>query len=122
MSGFFGPVSGSTSSTSTNARLGSRLPYVSPTGGAVAANPAIIASTGRLIVTLPAGNATWASLTAGGADGQLLEVVNADAANTLTLPASVFIGATGVDLTLPPGGRVLLYYDLTDTAWERTSP
>lgn len=106
-------------------KLGPRVAYASPAGGAVAAAPAgFIASTGstgtgRLIVTLPSGAATWASLTAG-ADGQLLEVINNDAVNNLTLPASAFFGLG--DLELDPKNRVLLYYDATDVAWERISP
>ncbi len=99
--------------------LGARVAYASPAGAAVAAAPVGFGgSTGRLIVTLAAGNATWASLT-GGVDGQLCQVINADAANTLILPAAVFSGIG--DLNLPPGGRALLYYDATDAAWERTS-
>jgi hypothetical protein len=107
--------------------LGARLAYASPAGGAVAAAPAGFAAglgasgTGRLIVTLPSGNATWASLTAG-ADGQLLDVRNHDAANTLILPAAVFLGQTGLDLNLPPGARAFLYYDATDVAWEFVVP
>lgn len=100
------------------AYLGERLAYASPTGGAVAANPAITPTTGRLIVTLPGGDATWVSLTAG-TDGQLMPVVNADAVNTLTLPATVFGGVA--DLVLPPKARTFLYYDATDALWERTA-
>lgn len=104
--------------------LGPRLPYASPAGGAVAAAPVgFVASTGptgtgRLIVSTAAGDATWASLTAG-ADGQLLEVINTGP-NNLTLPAAVF-GGFG-DLLIPSGGRALIYYDTTDVSWERTSP
>lgn len=101
------------------ATLGTRLAYASPTGGAVVANPAITNTVGRLDVTLPSGNATWASLTAGTTDGQLLVVRNDDAANTLILPASIFGGV--IDLNLPPKARTLLYWDATDTVWERTS-
>jgi hypothetical protein len=98
--------------------LGARLAYASPAGGAVAANPVgFSALTGRLIVTLAAGNATWASLTAG-SDGQLVLIVNADAANTLILPAAVFLGLG--DLNIPPGNRALIYYDSTDASWEQT--
>lgn len=100
--------------------LGSRLTYASPAGGAVAAAPAGFTSTvGRLIVTLPGGDATWISLT-NGIDGQLLEVRNDDTVDNLILPAAFFPGFG--DLNLPPGGRALLYYDATDVAWERTSP
>lgn len=104
--------------------LGPRLAYVSPAGGAVAAAPAgFVGSTGptgtgRLIVDTTAGDATWASLTAG-ADGQLLEVIN-NGPNNLTLPASAFKG--NGDLFLPVNNRVLIYYDLTDVSWERTAP
>ncbi len=104
--------------------LGPRVPYASPAGGAVAAAPAgFVASTGptgtgRLIVDTSAGNATWASLTAG-ADGQLVEVIN-NGPNNLTLPAAAFKG--NGDLFLPPNNRCLVYYDTTDVSWERTSP
>lgn len=119
MGGFLVHRSSSNTSSSSAARLGARLVYASPAGGAVAAAPAgFTASTGRLLVTLAAGNATWVSLTAG-ADGQLLEVKNRDAANVLTLPAANF-GGIG-DLTLGPGNGVLLYYDTTD-GWQVTSP
>lgn len=102
------------------AALGARLAYASPAGGAVAAAPAgFSGSTGRLIVTLPSGSATWVSLT-GETDGQLLVVINNDGANTLTLPAAHFPGVG--DLVLNPGNRALLYYDATDLVWERTSP
>ncbi len=120
MGGFFGAAPRTSSSSGSTAVLGARLVYASPAGGAVAAAPAGFNSTvGRLIVTLGAGNATWASLTAG-VDGQLLEVVNADAANTLILPAAAFAGFG--DLAIPAGGRALIYYDTTADSWERTSP
>jgi hypothetical protein len=97
--------------------LGARLAFASPAGGAVAAAPAgftastaTVTGTGRLIVTLAGGNATWISLTPGG-DGQLLVIVNEDAANTLTLAASAWGGVA--DLALPPKARVLAYYDGT---------
>lgn len=100
--------------------LGARLAYASPAGGAVAAAPAgFTPAVGRLLVTLPGGNATWISLTAG-ADGQLLEVRNTDAANTLTLSAAGFLGIA--DLVLPPSARAFLYYDSTDLTWEFVSP
>lgn len=103
------------------ATLGTRLAFASPAGIAVAAAPAgASATTGRLNVTLPGGNATWISLTiAGAVDGQLLVVRNDDAANTLTLPAADFGGV--VDLNLPPKARALLYFDATDVLWERTA-
>lgn len=117
MSGFF--YAPSFFKSGGGAVLGSRLAYASPSGGAVAAAPAgFSGSVGRLIVTLPGGNATWASLTAG-ADGQLLEIVNADGANTLILPAAAFKGVG--DLNLLPGDRTLIYYDTTAASWERTS-
>ena len=98
--------------------LGARVAYASPAGGAVAAAPAgFSALTGRLIVTLAAGNATWASLTAG-SDGQIVVIVNADAANTLILPAAVFLGLA--DLNIPPGNRAIIYYDSIDASWEQT--
>lgn len=121
MSGFFGPYLQRTrTSGGGNTMLGTRLAYASPAGGAVAAAPAGFSSgVGRLVVSLAAGNATWISLTAG-TDGQLLEVRNADAVNSLTLPATNFPGVG--DLVLNPGNRVLLYYDATDVAWNKTSP
>lgn len=120
--GFFGPARSGSSTSAASGRLGQRLAYASPAGGAVAAAPVgFNAATGRLIVTLAAGNATWASLT-NGVDGQLLEVRNHDAVNTLILPATVFLGQTGLDLNLPPGARSFLYYDSTDVAWEFITP
>jgi len=99
--------------------LGARLAYASPAGGAVAAAPAgFSGAVGRLIVSLAGGNATWVSLTAG-SDGQFLDVKNADAANTLTLPAANFPSA--VDIVLGPGNHVLLYYDATDAAWNKAN-
>lgn len=120
MGSFFGPFgTNSNSSGSGSARLGARLAFASPAGGAVAAAPAGFSSAiGRLIVSLAGGNATWISLTAG-VDGQLLEIINNDAANTLVLPAADFPGFG--DLNLPPGARVLTYYDATDVLWERVS-
>lgn len=120
MGGFFGPSGGSSGGTSgSGAKLGSRLTYTSPSGAGVAAAPAGFATTtGRLLVTLTA-DTTWVSLTAG-ADGQLLEVVVVAGAFTLTLPAADFPGFG--DLNLGLNNRALLYYDSTDTAWERTSP
>lgn len=120
MGNFFGPFgSQNTSGAAAIGRLGPRLAYASPAGGAVAAAPAgFLTTTGRLVVSTVAGDATWASLTQGG-DGQLLEVINAGP-NNLTLPASVFIGFG--DLFIPPDGRALIYYDSTDVSWERTSP
>jgi subtilisin family serine protease len=98
-----------------SALLGTRLAFASPAGGAVAAAPAgFTGTTGRLLVTLPGGNATWASLT-NGIDGQLLVVANNDAANILTLSAVGFLKS---GLILPPGHRGLLYYDATDASWE----
>lgn len=120
MGGFFGPAGGTSGSGPPLSRLGTRLSFASPAGAAVAAAPAgFNTSTGRLLVTLAAGAATWISLTAG-VDGQLLQVRNLDANNTLTLPASAF-GGFG-DLVLPPAGAALLYYDTTAASWERTSP
>lgn len=98
-----------------SATLGARLTYASPAGGAVAAAPAGFSNlTGRLIVTLAGGDATWISLT-GGDDGQMLVVINADVANTLILSA---IGFAGPGVILPPSHRALFYYDSTDLLWE----
>jgi hypothetical protein len=118
MGGFFGCCG--SSSSSGGAKLGSLLTYASPAGAAVAAAPAGFAATvGRLLVTLAAGNATWVSLTAG-SDGQILEIRNTDAANTLTLPAADW-GGVG-DIALSPGNNILTYYDTTAAAWQVTSP
>ena len=98
--------------------LGARLAYASPAGVAVAAAPIGFASTtGRLIVTLPGGDATWISLTAG-ADGQLITLINNDAANTLTLSAAGFPGS---GLMIGAKHRALIYYDGTDLSWEVAS-
>ncbi len=121
MGGFFGvPSSSSTSGGGGLAKLGARLAFASPAGGAVAAAPPGFSSAvGRLEVSLAGGNSTWVSLTAG-VDGQLLVIANTDAANILILPALNFPGFG--DLNIPPGGRALVYYDGTDLLWERTSP
>lgn len=121
MGGFFGCCSTTLSTpSSSGATLGSRLAFASPAGGAVAASPAgFSASVGRLIVTLPSGSATWVSLTAG-SDGQLLEIVNNDASNNLTLPQADW-GGVG-DLILSPGNKTLSYYDSTLARWQVTSP
>jgi len=120
MGGFFGCCNTASSSSSSGATLGTRLAFASPAGGAVAAAPAgFSTATGILSVTLAAGNATWASLTAGAA-GQLLEIRNDDAVNTLTLPASAW-GGPG-DLALGPGGKVLTYMDGTLATWQTVSP
>jgi hypothetical protein len=116
--GFFGCCS--SSSGGGTAKLGTRLAYASPAGAAVAAAPAGFGSgVGRLLVTLAAGNATWVSLTAG-TDGQLLEIRNTDAVNTLTLPQADW-GGVG-DIALAPGNNILAYYDATALAWQVTSP
>jgi hypothetical protein len=88
--------------------IGTRLAFASPAGVSAAAPAGFTSAIGRLIVTLPGGNATWPTLTAG-QDGQLLVIVNEDAANTLTLPAATW-GGVG-DLVLGPKARVMTYYD-----------
>lgn len=98
----------------SGAILGSRLAYASPAGVTAAAPVGFSAATGRLYVTLPGGDSTWSSLTAG-ADGQLLVVINHDVANILTLSAGGFLTSGYV---LPPGHRALIYYDTTDASWE----
>lgn len=120
MGGFFGCCRNTGGgSSASGGTLGSRLGFASP-AGTIAAAPAGFSSTiGRLIVTLGSGNATWTSLTAG-ADGQLLEIVNNDGANTLTLPQADW-GGVG-DLTLNPGNKTLAYYDSTLSSWQVTSP
>jgi hypothetical protein len=101
------------------ATLGPRLSFVSPAGSINAAPAGFSNSTGRLFVTLPSGSATWISLT-GGQDGQLLEIANGDAVNTLILPQAQW-GGVG-DHELDPGNRILCYYDLPNTAWKVTAP
>lgn len=70
---------------------------------------------GRLAVTLAAGNANWSGLVAG-SDGQTVQLVNLDAANTLTLN-SKNVGSLAAnrfsfanDLILPPGATCWLVY------------
>lgn len=119
MGGFFGRARTSSTGASAVARLGSRLAYASPAGGAVAAAPVgFTAAVGRLLVTLSA-DTTWISLTAG-VDGQFLEIKIVAGNFTLTLPQTVFNGIG--DLALGLNNGVLLYYDTTQGEWEVTSP
>lgn len=125
--GFFnfnlGGSSSPTPPVSAFPRLGARLAFASPAGGAVAAAPPGFSAdptvpTGRLLVTLTA-NTTWISLTAG-YDGQFLDV-NIVAGNfLLTLPSADF-GGFG-DLNIPLNGHILLYYDATNALWQRATP
>lgn len=109
--GFFGAVASATVSPPSGGQvLGPKLAFASPAGVIAAAPPGFTINTGRLIVTLPGGAATWTTLTAG-QDGQLLLIANEDAANALTLPAATWGGV--LDLFLPPKARVLAYYDGT---------
>jgi hypothetical protein len=120
MGGFFGVIIQKSGSSGGGVGiLGPSVNYASPAGGAVAAAPAgFTTSTGRIVVTLPSGSATWISLTHG-TDGQLCDIQNADVANTLTLPAANF---PGLGVFLPPGAHILLYYDAAAALWETTSP
>lgn len=119
MGNFLQPVSVSPTSSGTGSTLGARLAYASPAGSIAAAPVGFNSGTGRLLVTLPSGNATWTSLTAG-TDGQLLEIRNTDATNTLTLP-KVNWGGVG-DIALSAGNNILTYYDATAATWQVTSP
>lgn len=118
MGNFLQPVS-IASSSPTGGFLGGRLAFASPAGVIAAAPAGFSAGTGRLLVTLPSGAATWASLTAG-ADGQLLEIRNQDGTNSLTLPAADWNGIG--DILLGPGNNILTYYDATVGRWQVTSP
>lgn len=121
MGGFFGCCRSMTSGggSSGSAALGPNLNFASPSGTIAAAPAGFNTNTGRLTVTLALGSAVWASLTAS-ADGQLLEIRNADGTNTLTLPQSSW-GGVG-DLLLNPGNKVLAYYDSGLGAWQVTAP
>lgn len=105
--------------------LSGRRAYASPAGAVNNVNPGggFPINIGRVVVTLAAGNANWTGLVAG-ADGQLLFLTNADAANTLeldalnagSLAANRFLyGGGGV--FLPPGVSKLLLYDGTLANW-----
>lgn len=113
-------------SASAFPKLGARLAFASP-AGVIAAAPAGFSAnpnspTGRLIVSLPSGNATWSSLTAG-YDGQMCEIVNMDAGNTLTLPIADWGGPVGApDTVLNNGNKILAYYDVSLGAWQVTAP
>lgn len=115
MGGFFGTFGGSAGSGSGSANLGTRLNYASPAGVIAAAPAGFNNAVGILSVTLAAGNATWTALTAGGA-GQLLEIRNDDAANTLTLPHANWGGIQ--DVVLAAGQKILTYYDGTLASWQ----
>lgn len=120
MGGFFGIIfESSGGGGSSLARLGARLAYASPAGSIAATPVGFNSLTGRLLVTLPSGNAAWTSLTAG-ADGQLLEIKNTDVTNSLTLPQVDWNGVG--DITLTPGNNILVYYDSTVGAWQVTAP
>jgi len=103
--------------------LTGRVAYASPAGQSNDVTPAGFGTTtGRLVVTLPSGDATWTGLLAG-QDGQLLIITNADAGNTLTLSksngasmaANQFLYA--FDLAIATGVSVLLIYDSTIANW-----
>lgn len=119
MGSFLQPATASTSTSTAGALLGARLGFASPAGTIAASPVGFGTSTGRLIVTLASGNATWTSLTAG-SDGQLLEIRNTDGTNTLTLPAADWNGIA--DILLGPGNNILTYYDATVGRWQVTSP
>lgn len=107
--------------------LTGRVAYASPAGASNDVAPPVVLpatwlTTSRLIVTLAAGNANWTGLLAG-ADGQLLYLTNADAANSLTLnhsnggsvPANQLLYQ--FDIVLGPGVSKLLCYDATLAQW-----
>ncbi len=107
--------------------LTGRLGYASPAGANNDVTPPVVLpatwlTTFRLVVTLPGGNANWTGLLAG-ADGQLLFLTNADAANSLQLdpsnagsaPANQFLYQ--FSLVLGPGVSKLLCYDATLAKW-----
>jgi hypothetical protein len=104
--------------------LAGRKAYASPAGANNNVNPGggFPLNIGRLVVTLAAGNANWTGLLAG-ADGQLLYLTNADAANTLELdPSNVGSAAANqflyqFSLALGPGVSKLLCYDATLAKW-----
>lgn len=104
--------------------LSGRRAYASPAGAQNDVNPGggFPANIGRLIVTLAAGNASWTGLIAG-ADGQLLYLTNADAANSLELDVANAGSAAAnrflyqFNLVLGPGVSKLLCYDATLARW-----
>jgi hypothetical protein len=104
-----------------------RVAYASPAGANNNVSPPVVLpatwlTTHRLIVTLAGGNANWTGLLAG-ADGQLLLVTNADAANSLeldaqnggSLAANQFLYQFSI--VLGPGVSKLLCYDATLAKW-----
>jgi hypothetical protein len=103
------------------ATLGSSLTFATATGTTNDVNPggAWPTGIGRVDVTLAAGVATWTGLVAG-ADGQMVEIFNADAANTLTLnanPAGSVAGSAAANrfqwvgnMALAPGATAILVY------------
>lgn len=102
---------------------GPRIAYASAAGSINNVAPAGFgAATGRLVVTLGSGDATWTGLAAG-IDGQILFLRNADAANTLTLAAASASSSAANrfegqgDTALPPGASLRLVYDATDARW-----
>lgn len=104
----------------TGGIIGSYLAYASSSGTLNNVSPTDFpgessAPVGRLGVTLPDGAATWTGLAAGN-DGQILQLINLDSANSLTLntqdsgssAANQFLGPA--DITLPPGDSILAVY------------
>ncbi len=110
-----------TASTSGTGIVGGYLLYASPSGTNNNVNPGGAWPTGisRLDVTLGSGNADWTGLLAG-VDGQLVEIFNADSANTLTLdanPGGSVAGSLAANrfqyvgsLALPPGATAIAIY------------
>jgi hypothetical protein len=104
--------------------LTGRVLYASPAGASndVAPGGGFPLNIGRLIVTLAGGNANWTGLAAG-ADGQMLFLCNAHAANSLTLNArnGGSVAANQFlyqfDIVLGPGVSKLLCYDGTLAKW-----
>lgn len=104
----------------TGGIIGSYLAYASGSGTQDNVSPSDFpgessAPVGRLGVTLADGAATWTGLLAGN-DGQILQLINLDASNSLTLnaqdagssAANRFIAPA--DITLPPGDSIFGVY------------
>jgi hypothetical protein len=115
------PTTGLPYTPSSGGFLPGYQPYASPTGTSNDVNPGggWPTSISRLDVTLASGNAEWTGLLAG-TDGQMVEIFNADATNTLTLdanPAGSVAGSAAANrfqfvgnLALPPGASAIAVY------------
>lgn len=94
--------------TAGGGTLPAAITYASPAGASNDVNPGGTWPTGygRLGVTLAAGNANWTGLVAG-SDGQTIQLVNLDAANTLTLN-SKNVGSAAANQFSYTGGGIIL--------------